>query len=180
MKQRSEEYRNNWAQFDSLQMGSGWDYSDIRKPQILIDDVFGDSHPGSVHLNELTEQAKYGVYEKGGAPGKFHVTDVCDGCAQGHDGMNMVLASREAIADMVEIHERAYCWDGMILSASCDKSVPAMLKAAARVDIPTIFIPGGSMRPGPWMQTSLNAGTITLKTQRHEYVSEPRRKWILK
>lgn len=172
MKQRSEEYRNNWAQFDSLQMGSGWDYSDIRKPQILIDDVFGDSHPGSVHLNELTEQAKYGVYEKGGAPGKFHVTDVCDGCAQGHDGMNMVLASREAIADMVEIHERAYCWDGMILSASCDKSVPAMLKAAARVDIPTIFIPGGSMRPGPWMQTSLNAGTITLKTQRHEYVSE--------
>jgi dihydroxy-acid dehydratase len=172
VKQKSRDKREAWQQFNSLQMGSGWDEYDIKKPQILIDDVYGDSHPGSVHLHQLCNQAKIGVYEKGGCPGQFHVTDVCDGCAQGHDGMNVILASREAIADMVEIHTRVYCWDGMILSSSCDKSVPAHLKAAARMDIPTIFIPGGSMRPGPHMQTSLQAGTITLKQQRNEYISE--------
>ena len=175
MKQNSREKREAWAQFDSLQMGSGWDHHDVKKPQILIEDVYGDSHPGSVHLNALCEQARIGVYERGGAPGGFHVTDVCDGCAQGHDGMNVILASREAIADMVEIHTRVYCWDGIVMSSSCDKSVPAHLKAAARMDLPTIFIPGGSMRPGPWMQTSLQAGTITLRRQRGEEVSEQER-----
>lgn len=74
--------------------------------------------------------------------------------------MNVVLASREAIANMVEVHASAVPWDGMILSSSCDKSIPAHLKAAARMDIPAIFMPGGSMRPGPNMTTSLVAATF--------------------
>ena len=122
------------------------DERDIEKPQILVEDVFGDSHPGSVHLNQVSEQVAYGIYEKGGKPGHFHVTDICDGCAQGHDGMNLILASREVICDMVEMHAGYVPWDGMVLSSSCDKSIPAHLKAMARVNIPAVFVPGGSMR----------------------------------
>ncbi len=158
--------RELWAQFDALQLGSGFTTGDIRKPQILVEDVYGDSHPGSVHLNRLTEQVKYGVYQSGGVPCMYHTTDVCDGCAQGHDGMNIVLASREAICDMVEVHASAVPWDGMVLSSSCDKSVPAHLKAMARMDIPAVFLPGGSMRPGPYQTTSLKAGEISLKQRR--------------
>ncbi len=172
MKQKSASERLLWAQFDALELGSGWDEEDIRKPQILIEDVYGDSHPGSVHLNRLTEQAKYGVFEKGGYPALYHATDICDGCAQGHNGMNIILASREALCDMVEVHGSVLSWDGMILSASCDKSVPAHLKAAGRLDIPAIFIPGGSMRPGPNMASSMAAGDISLRQKREGEISD--------
>ncbi|HZK27434.1 MAG TPA: dihydroxy-acid dehydratase [Thermoclostridium sp.] len=168
IKQKSSSERSLWAQFDTLQLGSGWDEKDILKPQILIEDVYGDSHPGSTHLNKLTEQAKYGTIEEGGFAAHFHTTDVCDGCAQGHNGMNMILASREAICDMVEIHGSVVPWDGIILTSSCDKSVPAHLKAAARLDIPAIFIPGGSMRPGPYMTTSLGTGDISVRQRKGE------------
>lgn len=171
-RQKSAPQRSLWAQFDALQMGSGWDEEDIEKPQILLEDAFGDSHPGSVHLAGLMEQAKYGVLEKGGFPAQYHTTDICDGCAQGHDGMNYILASREAICDMIEVHGSVYPWDGMLLSASCDKSIPAQLKAAARLNLPTIFIPGGSMRPGPDMSTSLKAGDISLRQKRKDAISD--------
>lgn len=163
---RSDKERLLWPQFDALQLGSGWDEEDLGKPQILVEDAYGDSHPGSVHLNQISEQAVYGIYERGGHPARFHVTDICDGCAQGHDGMNMVLASREVICDMIEMHAGFVPWDGMVLTSSCDKSIPAHLKAAARVNIPTVFIPGGSMRPGPDQTTSLVAGDISLRQKR--------------
>ena len=91
MQQKSARERLLWAQFNALQMGSGWDETDIQKPQILIEDVYGDSHPGSVHLQQLAKQAAMGVLESGGFPAHYHATDVCDGCAQGHDGMNLIL-----------------------------------------------------------------------------------------
>lgn len=172
IKQKSAPERLLWAQFDALQLGSAWDEEDITKPQVLIEDVFGDSHPGSVHLNKLSEQAKYGVFEKGGFPAQFHTTDICDGCAQGHDGMNYILASREALCDMVEVHGSVSPWDGLILASSCDKSIPAHLKAAARLDIPTIFLPGGSMRVGPNMTTSLVAGDISLRQKRKGEITD--------
>lgn len=172
MEQKSKKERILWAQFDALEMGSGWMEEDITKPQILIEDVYGDSHPGSVHLNQVTEQVKWGVVEHGGFGAKYHITDICDGCAQGHDGMNAVLASREAICDMVEIHVSAIPWDGLVLTSSCDKSIPAHLKAAARMNIPTIFLPGGSMRPGPNMTTSLAAGDISLRQKRKDEITE--------
>ncbi|WP_313560151.1 dihydroxy-acid dehydratase [Ruminiclostridium cellobioparum] len=170
--QKSSFERRLWAQVDALQQGSGWDEEDVVKPQILIEDAYGDSHPGSTHLNQLTEQARSGVLETGGCPARFHATDICDGCAQGHKGMNFVLASREAICDMVEVHGSMISWDGLILSSSCDKSIPAHLKAAARLDIPAIFIPGGSMRPGPNMTTSLVAGDISLRQKRKGEISD--------
>ena len=171
-KIRSHSARELWSQFDALQLGMDWDEEDLGKPQILVEDVFGDSHPGSTHLNMLTEQAVIGVFEKGGRPAKYHVTDVCDGCAQGHDGMNYVLASREVMTDMIEVHGSFVPWDGLILISSCDKSVPAHLKAAARLDLPTIFIPGGSMRPAPDMSTSIRAGEISLRQKKNENISE--------
>ena len=171
MEPKSKDERLLWAQFDALEMGSGWDESDITKLQILVDDVWGDSHPGSVHLHQLSEQAKYGIYEMGAKPAMYHATDICDGCAQGHDGMNRILASREAIANLVEMHASAISWDGMVLSSSCDKSVPAHLKAIARMNIPAIFMPGGSMRPGPYQTTSLVAGDISLRQKRKDAIT---------
>ncbi len=172
MDQKSKKERMGWAQFDALEMGSGWDDTDVLKPQILVESVYGDSHPGSVHLDKLMEQAIYGIYERGGKPAKYFATDICDGCAQFHDGMNRILASREAIANMVEMHASAVPWDGMILSSSCDKSIPAHLKAAARLDLPTVFMPGGSMRPGPNMTTSVVAGDISLRQKREGAITE--------
>ena len=171
MKPKSHTERLLWAQFDALEMGSGWTETDITRPQVLIEDTYGDSHPGSVHLKALSRQAAMGVLQSGGYPAHYHVTDICDGCAQGHDGMNYVLASREAIADMVEIHASAIPWDGMVLSSSCDKSIPAHLKAIARLDIPAVFIPGGAMRPGPHMTTSLVAGDISLREKRKDAIT---------
>lgn len=163
---RSAAERLLWPQLDALQLGSGWDEEDIEKPQIMVEDVYGDSHPGSTHLNQLSEQVCRSIYEKGGCPGRFHATDICDGCAQGHDGMNLILASRETICDMVELHAGFVSWDGMVLASSCDKSIPAHLKAIARVNIPAVFVPGGSMRPGPEQTTSLVAGGLSLRMKR--------------
>jgi len=165
MKSLSE--RELWVQFDALQMGSGFTYDDLRRPQILVEDAFGDAHPGSVHLNALAEQVRYGVLRAGGNPNMYHASDICDGCAQGHAGMNIILASREAICDMVEVHASAWPYDGMVLLSSCDKSIPAHLKAMARMNIPAIFVPGGSMRPGPFQTHSLLAGEISLKMRQH-------------
>ena len=176
---KSREERELWAQFDALQMGSGFTYEDMSKPAILVEDVWGDSHPGSTHLKQLTDQVRFGVFQTGGVPNTYHATDICDGCAQGHNGMNIILASREAICDMVEAHASVFSWDGMVLSSSCDKSIPAHLKAMARMNIPAIFLPGGSMRPGPDMTTSLVAGEISLKQRRKGATAEEIRNYKL-
>lgn len=162
-RQNAADVRWIWPQSDALRMGIGWDEYDIEKPYILIDDVLGDSHPGSVHLDKLTDQVKQGVLESGGRPASFHVTDICDGCAQGQDGMNYILAQREVIADMVQIHGSVHPWDGLVLVSSCDKAVPAHLKAAARLNYPTVFVPGGSMRPGPDFTDAGRGGEVALK-----------------
>ncbi len=164
--QRCRNVRGLWAQVDALMLGMNWSEEDVEKPHILVDDVQGDSHPGSFHLDVLNGEACIGVYEAGGKPAKFHVTDICDGWAQGHDGMNYILLSREIIADMVEIHASVIPWDGMILLSGCDKSVPAHLMAAARMDIPTIHIPSGSMRAGPDNSTSGLAGPLTARAKK--------------
>lgn len=166
MNQRFRDVRNLWLQSDALRLGMNWSEEDTDKKHILVDDVQGDSHPGSFHLDVLNEEACIGVYEAGGKPAKFHVTDICDGWAQGHDGMNYILPSREVIADMVEIHASVVPWDGMILLSGCDKSAPAHLMAAARMDLPTLHIPSGSMRSGPDISTSGLAGPITARAKK--------------
>ena len=165
---RSEKERCTWAQFDALQLGSGWDEEDIGKPQILVEDAYGDSHPGSIHLNQLGEQAVYGIYEKGGHPARFHVTDICDGCAQGHDGINYSLASRDMIANMIEIHGNATGFDAGVFIASCDKSVPAILMGIGRLNLPAVVVTGGVMEAGPDLLTLEQIGMYSAMYQRGE------------
>ncbi|SDE47031.1 dihydroxy-acid dehydratase [Sporomusa acidovorans] len=146
---RSQSLRKVNYQGDGLRVGTQWDEPDLDKLQILIDTVHGDSHPGSSHLGTLADEAKIGVYESQGKPASYTVTDICDGIAMAHDGMNYSLASREIMSFMFEIHAMASPYDGSIFMASCDKSVPAQLMAMMRLDMATIHVPGGSMLSGP-------------------------------
>ena len=177
--QRSKKARNEWIQIDALSCGTGWDEKDLAKPQILIEDVFGASHPGSYHLNGLAEEASIGVFQQGGKPANFHGTDLCDGWAMLHDGMNYILPSREILCDLVEVHGRVIPWDGVVLISSCDKSVPAHLMAAARLNIPAIHIPGGSNRIGPRMSHSVLVGETATQMRQGQDVSEQIRDYKL-
>jgi dihydroxy-acid dehydratase len=161
--QRAREVRDVWPQSDVLRLGMNWSEDDLEKLQILVDDAWGESHPCSVHLDIISREAATGVWESGGRPANFHVTDICDGWAQGHDGMNYILASREIMADMVELHGSVLPWDGMVLVSASDKSVPAHLTAMARLNIPAVHIPGGSMRPGPKLANTILGDVSTRK-----------------
>lgn len=164
MKQKCHFARDLWSQLDALRLGMNYSVEDTEKPQVLIDDCYGESHPGSFHLDQLSYETALGVHEIGGRAVRSHVTDICDGWGQGHDGMNYILASREAIANMVELHASVIPYDAAVLISSCDKSVPAHLIAAARLDMPIIHVPGGSMRAAPNMTTSdLGGATAQFK-----------------
>lgn len=164
IKQKCHFARDLWSQLDALRMGMNYSVEDTDKPQVLIDDCFGESHPGSFHLDKLSYEVTLGVHESGGRAVSSHVTDICDGWGQGHNGMNYILASREMIANMVELHACVVPYDAAVLISSCDKSIPAHLIAAARLDIPLIHVPGGSMRGAPNMSTSdLGGATAQFK-----------------
>jgi len=150
----SQDMRIQNAQGDALRLGTGWSPEDLSKPQILIDSTYGDSHPGSYHLNKLVDAAKFSAYASGCKPAVYAVTDMCDGIAMGEVSMRYSLVSREIIAMMTEIHAMAAPFDGVVLISSCDKSIPAHLISLARLNKPGIHICGGSMLPGPNNQSS--------------------------
>ena len=177
--QKSRHIRNNWLQLDTLCCGTGWDEDDLKNPQILVEDVFGSSHPGSVHLDALAEEAAIGIYQEGGKPAHFHGTDICDGWAMSHDGMNFILPSREVICDLVEVHGRVIPWDGIVAISSCDKSIPAHLMAVSRLNVPAVHIPGGSNRMGPRMSHSLLVGETVARMRKGEDVDEEIRNYKL-
>jgi dihydroxy-acid dehydratase len=124
------------------------DDSDFTKPFIGICNSYIDLIPGHVHLQEYGRLLKQAVREAGGVPFEFNTIGVDDGIAMGHIGMRYSLASRELIADSVETVVEAHRLDGLVCIPNCDKIVPGMLMAAARVDIPAIFISGGPMKAG--------------------------------
>ena len=178
-KQESRRIREDWIQVDALCCGMDWDEADLKKPQILIEDVFGSSHPGSVHLDRLAQEASIGVFQEGGKPAGFHGTDICDGWAMLHSGMNYILPSREVLCDLVEVHGRVIPWDGIVLLSSCDKSIPAHLMAISRLNIPAIHVPGGSNRIGPNLSHSVLVGETATKMRRGEDVSHEVRNYKL-
>ncbi|MGL4902084.1 MAG: dihydroxy-acid dehydratase, partial [Cetobacterium sp.] len=100
---KSQEIRTKAPEMDPLRIGMGWKKEDLSKPQIIIQSTYGDSHPGSAHLNTLVFKGQEAINSNGGKAAKFFATDICDGQAQGHDGMNYSLASREFIANLIEI-----------------------------------------------------------------------------
>ena len=107
MSLKSQELRKIAPELDPLRLGTGWKLEDLSKPQIIIESTFGDSHPGSGHLLELVEEARMGIAEEGGFGARYFCTDICDGEAQGHDGINYSLPSRDMMANMIEIHANA-------------------------------------------------------------------------
>ena len=145
----SQDIRAIAPEQDPLRMGMGWTVEDLPKPQIMVESTFGDSHPGSAHLLGLVEQAVAGVKDHGGKAARYFTTDICDGMAQGHDGINYSLASRDAICNMIEIHAGATPFDGGVFIASCDKGMPAHLMGIGRVNMPSIVVTGGVMDAYP-------------------------------
>lgn len=169
---RSQKMRRLAPEMDPLRLGTGWTEEDLAKPQILIESTSGDSHPGSVHLGRLTEQVRKGVAAAGGFGARYSCTDICDGESQGTDGINYSLASREMIANMIEIHANATPFDGAVYLASCDKGLPAVLMGMARVNIPSIVLPGGVMSAGPELLTLEQLGKYSACFQRGEITKE--------
>lgn len=132
----------------SLMKALGWTDREIHMPIIGIVNGANDIIPGHIHLNRIVEAVKAGVRQAGGNPVSFPVIGVCDGIAMGHTGMKYSLASREVIADSIEIMATAHPFDALVFVPNCDKIVPGMLMAAARINIPSIFISGGPMLAG--------------------------------
>jgi dihydroxy-acid dehydratase len=121
---------------------------EIERPMIGIANSANELIPGHLHLHQISEAVKAGVRMAGGTPLEFFTIGVCDGIVMGHEGMKYSLSSRELIADSVESMAMAYPFDGLVLIPNCDKIIPGMLMAAARLDIPTIVISGGPMLSG--------------------------------
>ncbi len=132
----------------SLFRAAGLSDEEIHNPLIGIANSWNEIVPGHIHLDDLAETVKEGVRDAGGTPLEFDTIAVDDGIAMGHDGMRMSLPSRETIADSVELMATAHKFDGLIALASCDKIVPGMLMAVARLDIPAIVVTGGHMAAG--------------------------------
>lgn len=172
----SQKMRKLAPELDPLRIGTGWKPEDLSKPQVMIESTYGDSHPGSGHLNILVEEVRKGIEEAGGHGARYFCTDICDGESQGTDGINFSLASREMIANMIEIHANATPFDGGVYLSSCDKGMPGNLIGLARVDMPSIVVPGGTMNAGPEMLTLEQLGMYSAQYERGE-IDEDRLNW---
>ena len=126
----------------------GFTTDDLKRPVIGIANAWSECVPGHFNLRQVAQRVKDGIYRAGGTPIEFGVIGGCDGMGQGHDGMHYILPSRELIANSIESMAQINLFDGLVLLGSCDKIVPGMLMAAARLDIPCIFLPGGPMEGG--------------------------------
>ena len=168
--------RKEAPELDPLRIGTGWKPEDLSKPQVMIESTYGDSHPGSGHLNILVEEVRKGIEEAGGYGARYYCTDICYGESQGTDGINYSLASREMIANMIEIHANATPFDAGVYLASCDKGMPGNLMGLARADVPAVVVPGGTMNAGPEMLTLEQLGMYSAKYQRGE-IDEEKLNW---
>ena len=146
MELYSQKIRKLAPENDPLKIGMGWTVEDLSKPQILVESTFGDSHPGSAHLNQFVDEGMRAIGEAGGRGARYFVTDMCDGISQGHDGINYSLAHRDMMAHMMEVHGNSIGFDGGMFLASCDKSMPAVLMGIGRLkDMSAIVVTGGVM-----------------------------------
>lgn len=149
-KYRSSTLTNGLARTGqrALLYAAGMDEEDMKKPFVAVIGSFSEMVPGHVHLRELADYVKQGIIEAGGVPRQSETIAICDGLCQGHKGMCYPLASRDLIADSIEMVVEAHHFDAMVLLPGCDKIIPGMIMAAARLDIPAIIVPGGPMLPG--------------------------------
>jgi dihydroxy-acid dehydratase len=171
-KLRSQRLRSVNYQGDALRLGMDWTEEDLAKPQVLVDSAYGMGHPGTFHFRPLIEEVSNGVFEAGGKPAVFTVSDICDGVAQAHEGMSYSLVSRDIMAAMIEIHALGHPHDGMVLISGNDKSVPAHLLAIARCNIPAIHLPGGTQLNAPDYVTSNHLWDMGMSVERGELAQE--------
>lgn len=144
----------------SLLYAMGYVEEEIKRPLIGIVNAASDYVPGHKHLHQIAEAVKAGVRMAGGTPLEFFTIGVCDGLAMNHRGMHYSLASRELIADSVEVMVSAHPLDGLVFIPNCDKIVPGMLMAAARLDLPSVFVSGGPMLAGRLQGKAVDLNTV--------------------
>ncbi len=162
--------RPEFSMHRALYKSMGYSDYDLERPLIGIANSWNRVVPGHANLNMVSEYVKQGIFQAGGTPVEFGVIAACDGIAQGHDGMHYILPTRDLIANDVEMMIQAHSLDAVVLLCSCDKIVPGMLMAAARLDIPAIIVVGGPMEGGCQFDnraadtTSLTEGLGMLKT----------------
>lgn len=144
----------------SLFKALGLTDEEIERPMIGIANSANEVIPGHLHLHQLSEAVKAGIRMAEGTPLEFFTIGVCDGIIMGHEGMKYSLSSRELIADSIESMAMAYPFDGLVLIPNCDKIIPGMLMAAARLNIPTILISGGPMLAGEFQGKEIDLITV--------------------
>ena len=132
----------------SLFYAMGYTKEELDRPLIGVCCAKNEIIPGHIELDRIAEAVKAGIRLSGGTPIEFPAIGVCDGIAMGHEGMKYSLVTRELIADSIECMAKAHQFDGLVMIPNCDKIVPGMLMAAARLDLPTVFVSGGPMMPG--------------------------------
>ena len=159
---RSDEMKKGLerAPHRSLFKALGLTDEEIERPMIGIANSANEVIPGHLHLHQISSAVKAGVRMAGGTPFEFFTIGVCDGIVMGHEGMKYSLSSRELIADSIESMAMAYPFDGLVLIPNCDKIVPGMLMAAARLDIPTILVSGGPMLAGEFQGKEIDLITV--------------------
>jgi len=144
----------------SLFKAMGLSDDDLERPLIGVANSVSELIPGHKDLDSVAEEVKAGIYRGGGTPLEFGNIGICDGIAMGHEGMHFSLPSRELIADSVESVARAHALDGLVLIPNCDKIVPGMMMAAARLDIPAIIVSGGPMMAGEHRGENIDLKTV--------------------
>lgn len=144
----------------SLMKASGYADWEIERPWIGVVNAYNAIIPGHVHLKRIAEAVKAGVYAAGGLPLEFPVIGVCDGIAMNHVGMKFSLPSRELIMDSIEVMTRGHALDGLVMVTNCDKIIPGMAMAAARLNVPTVVISGGPMLAGVLGGADIDLSTV--------------------
>lgn len=144
----------------SLFKALGLTDEEIERPMIGIANSANEVIPGHLHLHQLSEAVKSGIRMAGGTPLEFFTIGVCDGIIMGHEGMKYSLSSRELIADSIESMAMAYPFDGLVLIPNCDKIIPGMMMASARLNIPTILVSGGPMLAGEFEGREIDLATV--------------------
>ena len=164
---KTHEYFNPLLRGDSgalkraLYKSMGFDDEALSRPIIAVVNSYTTATPGHYNLNELTQQVQLGIESAGGTAMVFGTIAPCDGIAEGHDGMRYILPSRDLIASSVECMVRAHKFDGIVMLGSCDKIVPGLLMAAARLDIPALLLSGGPMLPAVYGGKHYDGNIVT-------------------
>ena len=144
----------------SFYYAMGLDAEDIAKPFVGVVTTWNEAAPCNISLSRQAQAAKKGVERAGGTPREFTTITVTDGIAMGHAGMKSSLASREVIADSVELTVRGHCYDAILGIAGCDKSLPGLMMAMIRLNVPSVFMYGGSILPGRFQDKDVTIGDV--------------------